>query len=201
MNKWNSTLYIAKLYVKVFGVVAICSANNTTKAANPPSITATYTVTTQKPTCDLGLITAPNLQLDDLRQESFRDANSPGRAQGKIITLQLTNCNGYAGAGVPKISVYGDRDGVTDPNLYRKSTSVAQGVGFVLTLDNNGVGSILPAGTISNPTIVDIQAIAGVDPNNKTIDFFVQASRGNQPYTGVTSGVLTSDLHFDFLYE
>lgn len=202
MKKWNVTQKIFSFKVTVVGIIAIGSVMNGTKAANPPSITATYTVTTQKPTCDLQLKTSPNLQLEDLRQESFLYDNSPGRAQGKVITLQLANCTGNAGGRVPKVSVYGDRDGVIDPTLYRKSTSVAQGVGFVLTLDNNGMSDILPAGTLANPTKVSVKdTIAGVDPNNKTIDFYVQASRGNQPYTGVSSGMLTTDLHFDFIYE
>ncbi|WII85140.1 hypothetical protein N5863_29035 (plasmid) [Klebsiella pasteurii] len=202
MKKKFSTQKMYKLNLTIGIFIIIGSVMNPTKAANPPAITATYTVTTQKATCDLQLKTAANLQLEDLRQESFLYEKSPGRAQGKVITLQLVNCTGNSGGSEPKISVYGDRDGVLDPTLYRKSTSIAEGVGFALTLDNNGMSAFLPAGTIANPTKVKVpDAISGVNPNNKSIDFFVQASRGNQPASGVTSGILTTDLHFDFIYE
>ncbi|SCC66926.1 Pilin (type 1 fimbria component protein) [Kosakonia oryziphila] len=202
MKKWNTAQRKYNLNAMIGVVIIIGSGMNPAKAANPPSITATYTVTTQNATCDLQLNTAATLQLEDVRQGSFFDGSSPGRAQGKVITLQLVNCMGSPGGRVPKISVYGDRDGVTDPTLYRKSTSVAEGVGFALTQDNNGTGAVLLAGTSANPTNVQVPGTnIGQDPNNKTIDFFVQASRGNQSASGVTSGTLTTDLHFDFIYE
>lgn len=182
--------------------VGVMLAIGGAQAASPPSITATYTVTTQAATCDLKLNTGSTVALGDVRQTAFQSSATPGTTQGKVITLQLINCAGTGGTKVPKVSVYGDRDGVTDATLYRKSTSVAAGVGFILTQDNTGKGTPLTAGTQTSPTKVRVPGTDGsTNPNNKTIDFYVQASRGTQAASGVTSGTLTTSLHFDFLYD
>lgn len=205
MKKWNKTKDVFKRQCHLAilsGWVFVVGGMTMAQAANPPSVTATYTVTTQAPTCNLQLNTPATLNLGDVRQTDFQTNSRPGTAQGQVITLQLTGCTGAAAPKLPKVSVYGDRDGVTDSTLYRKSTSEAAGVGFILTQDKTGAGTALNAGTQANPTKVQVPGTsAGVDPNNKTIDFFVQASRGMGAANLVTSGKLTTDLHFDFLYE
>lgn len=206
MNKWSNVARRMRIPLcarrVVVGAAMVAGAGWGTAQAAPPDVVATYTVTTQTATCDLQLMTPATLTLGDVRKSDVMNMAKPGQSQGKVITLKLINCVGIGGSKVPKVTVYGDRDGVTDATLYRKSTSQATGVGFMLTQDTDGAGKALTAGTQASPTKVQVPGTNGsTNPNNKTIDFFVQVSKGTQAASGVGDGLLTATLHFDFKYD
>jgi hypothetical protein len=171
-------------------------------AANPPSITATYTVTAISATCDLAMDTPVQITLPAVNVANFV-GSSIAAGIGAPIRLRLEKCSGMGGQMVPKISVYGDRDQVaTDPNLYRGSASVATNVGFVLLEGANESGKLMDAGTIDTPVKIQVPGTDGSTvPDGKTIDFYVQYSRGVFPVNSVTTGSLATTIHFDFLYE
>lgn len=181
------------------------------QAANPPSITATYTVTTQSATCSMARADGASgtVVLGNIKQGVLSDtALNPAKAQGKNVSMRLT-CQGDPGAKTPKIKVYGDNVDATDTRLYGNSTPSASGgatnVGFLLTSNATGdtanAAQILTAGSLGAPTKVTINMNGNTNPDGMTIPFFVQVSRGTHLYNTVTSGTMTTTLHFEFVYE
>ncbi|HHL0960354.1 TPA: fimbrial protein [Serratia marcescens] len=181
------------------------------QAANPPSITATYTVTTQSATCAMARADGGSgtVMLGNIKQGVLNNAAlNPAKAQGRTVSMRLT-CQGDPGAKTPKISVYGDSVDTTDGRLYGNSTNAASGgatnVGFLLTNnatgDTSNAAQILNAGSSATPTKVTINMNGNTNPDGMTIPFFVQVSRGTHVYSTVTPGLMTTTLHFEFLYE
>ncbi|MFW7226923.1 MULTISPECIES: hypothetical protein [unclassified Serratia (in: enterobacteria)] len=109
------------------------------QAANPPSITTTYTVTTQSATCSMARADGGTgtVVLGNIKQSVLNDAAlNPARTQGKAVSMRLA-CQGDPGAKTPKISVYDDSVDTTDGRLYGNSTTAVNGgatnVFFLLT--------------------------------------------------------------------
>lgn len=175
------------------------------QAANPPPVTVTYTVTTQAPTCNLGLdpSTPSPVTLPSLARSAFSVANGTPTQTGMPIKLKLTGCVGLGGSQLPKIRVWGDSIGVSpSTKLYRSAASAAAGVGFVLINDATCTGAIMTAGSAATPQVVTVPGGSGtVLPNNLVTSFCTKVSRDTLPFTGMTSGPLTAALHFDFQYQ
>lgn len=188
--------------------LAVMAINGSALAVNPSPITATYTVTTQSPTCAIaradgggGTVTLGNIKQGVLQSPVL----NPAAAQGKALSMKLT-CKGNMGAFTPTIKIYGDRVDAADSRLYaNNTTNGSANVGFLLTQNATGAVNnsqqILRAGTSTNPTKVVVTTNGNANPNGITIPFFLQVTRGNHAYSTVTSGPMTTTLHFEFLYE
>jgi len=205
-NTWRLT--DAGRLVGAAGMAMAMMMSGSALAGNPPSITATYTVTTQSATCDMARADGGSgtVTLDNIKQGVLDNAAlNPAMAQGKLVSMKLT-CAGDMGAQTPTIKIYGDKVDAADGRLYGNSTTNgATNVGFLLTNNTTGAVTnaqqILNAGTAANPTKVVINTNGNINPNNVTVPFFVQVTRGNHLYNTVTSGAMTTTLHFEFVYE
>jgi type 1 fimbria pilin len=170
-----------------------------------PDVTATYTVTTQAPTCTvtvnggISTLTLPGVTVADLTAQT-----TPITTKGSAFQVKLSNCTGTPTLNTrPNLLLWGSADSTGGSTMFKNTdgtTGKAGGVGFALTNNSTGQGTALTVKTtktdaLAFPVTLDPVTGAGV------VDFFAMPMRGGYAASAVTGGTMKTELNFDMDYR
>lgn len=190
----------------LFRILTVCALTgglcglplSTSQAASGNSAQLTLTLIMEQSTCDVGLLTPPDITFPPL---SLSAVSVPGHilyAGNQTVTLGLTNCAGSAKAGaVPAIQIQGTNPITSDPTIFREYASTAGGnVGFGLRYQPS---SGQPGDYLTSGDYVDLGQ-AGDETQDQNMNFLVDMLRGAGGDTP-TAGMLLAHIRFQFAYH
>jgi type 1 fimbria pilin len=152
-------------------------------------------------TCD---VSVPSTLALDSMNVSVVTGGKPDPSSGKGFDVTL-NCAGGAAPSASSVGVWGTADGQGSyKNLFKNEDSgkgAAQGVGFVLTNDIDGKGTLLLAAS-SQATATRVTAgKAGDTLDKKTLPFYIMPYKGGYGVSVVKAGTMKAVLNFDFKWD
>jgi type 1 fimbria pilin len=195
---WSPGAFLLTAVVALSGPILAPDAGAATQTLTLQDTVTAATCTVSAP----GTLPLPTVNV------SLVTGAKPDPAAGKTFDVKV-DCTGATAPGKGVIDIWGDKVDATsgDTTLFANqdsSASAAKGVGFVLTNDGDGSGTLLQASTTqggANGTTVQVYAKNAPLKATQNVPFYVMPYRGGNVKDDVRAGTLSTTLHFDFEWQ